>query len=1023
MSTLQLKPSYKVVQAYYDEINKLGELDIFTEVSVSPAFASLLRYSARQFEWTLVEQFRMRRNGKSIRVDGALLDKFKLVHGVWEAKDSKHDLAAAIKQKFAAGYPKDNILFQAPDHIILWQDGQCVFDDDVSKPEQLVEAVKLFFEYEPPAFEQWQRAVEEFKVKVPELAAALLELIEKERRTNKQFVRAFADFTELCKSAINPNLSIQAVEEMLIQHLLTERIFRKVFDNPDFVERNIVAREIEKVIQALTSHYFSRHEFLKKLDRFYGAIEATAATIDDYSQKQAFLNTVYENFFQGFSVKIADTHGIVYTPQPVVNFMVKSVEDILQKEFGRSLSDKGVHILDPFVGTGNFIIRIMREIKKTALPYKYRNELHCNEVMLLPYYIASMNIEHAYYELTNDYKTFDGICLVDTFELAEERQTSLFTTENTERVDRQKETPIFVIIANPPYNAGQVNENDNNKSRKYPVIDKRVAETYVRDSKATNKNALSDVYVKAIRWASDRITQSGEGIVSFVSRNSFIDEIAFDGARKHLGQDFDSIYVLDLGGNVRKNPKLSGTTHNVFGIQVGVSISLFVKKKSPVKKRRGDIYYARIDEFWRKEQKYDFLDETENHGGVDWREIKPDSNNTWLTEELQDDFGAFLPLGTKEVKARDGEAIFKIFSNGVKTNRDAWAYNFSPDEVSRNICRTIETYNEHVLKWTQISPRPRVDDFVLKDDATIAWSRDLKLDLQREKYAEFAKSKIRHALYRPFIKESLYFDKVLNEEVYQFHHILPSLQCEMENRVICVNRTTEKPFSCLATDMIPDLVMTGGFGSPTQCFPLYTYEEDGSTRRDNITLWAMVQFKQHYKDESITELDIFYYVYGILHYPQYREKYAANLRRELPRIPFAPDFRGFAGAGERLAELHVNYEEQEEYPLEMVENEEVPLDWRVEKMKLSKDRTQIIYNDFLTLAGIPAKVFEYRLGNRSALEWIVDQYRIKTDKRSGIVNDPYRPDDPQYIVRLIKKVVTVSLETVKIVEGLPELEG
>ena len=341
---------------------------------------------------------------------------------------------------------------------------------------------------------------------------------------------------------------------------------------------NIIAHEIDKVIQALTSQSFSREGFLTKLDRFYHAIEATAAAIDEYSQKQSFLNTVYERFFQGFSVKVADTHGIVYTPQPIVDFMVRSVDHLLSYEFGRSLGDPGVHILDPFVGTGNFIMRTMREIPKTRLEAKYAAELHCNEVMLLPYYIASMNIEHAYFEATGTYKPFEGICLVDTFELAEAKQPSLFAQANLERVERQRKTPIFVIIGNPPYNAKQLNENDNNKNRKYPVIDARVSETYAKDSKATNKNALSDMYVKAIRWASDRIIKNQEGIVAFVSNNSFADQIAFDGLRKHLAQDFDEIYVLDLGGNVRQNPKLSGTTHNVFGIQVGVSISFFIRK-------------------------------------------------------------------------------------------------------------------------------------------------------------------------------------------------------------------------------------------------------------------------------------------------------------------------------------------------------------------------------------------------------------------------------------------------------------
>ena len=556
--------------------------------------------------WTLAEKSPLKRGQRTIYPDGALFDNFRLVMGTGKQKIPRTILLRRSGRN-SQGYPRDNILFQAPERAILWQNGNQILDEDITEPGRLIEVLKAFFAYQPPAFERWERAVEEFKAVIPELAAGVLKLIEAERTTNRKFIQAFEGFMALCREAINPNLSTQAVEEMLIQHLLTERIFRRVFNNPDFAERNIIAREIEKIIQVLTASYFSRQDFLRSLDRFYGALEATADTIDDYSQKQTFLNTVYEKFFQGFSVKVADTHGIVYTPQPIVDFMVRSVEDILQREFGRSLSSKGVHILDPFVGTGNFIMRIMREMKKTALEYKFKNEIHCNEVMLLPYYIASMNIEHEYYELTGSYEPFEGICLVDTFELAEDKQISLFTTENTQRVNRQRNTPIFVIIGNPPYNAGQINENDNNKNRKYPTIDNRVSETYGKDSTATLVRKLNDPYVKAIRWASDRI--GNEGIVAFVTNNSFVNEITFDGMRRHLEQDFNTIYVLDLGGNVRKNPKLSGTTHNVFGIQVGVSINLFVKKQNGLSKRDTKIYYATTDQYWRKGQKYEFLDE------------------------------------------------------------------------------------------------------------------------------------------------------------------------------------------------------------------------------------------------------------------------------------------------------------------------------------------------------------------------------------------------------------------------------
>src|SRR6185503_16226745 len=633
MEKLNLKPNHKPVLAYYDALGKFTQIGISHETAVRSAFQTLLEACCRQFSWMLVPEWEIKRpKQRPVRIDGATVDAFRLAHGYWEAKDEHDDLQKEVKKKFAVGYPKDNIIFQAPERAILFQNGKQVLDEDISKANNLVESLSLFFEYLPPAYEQWEDAVEHFQTEVPKLAEAVKELIERERKTNQRFIQAFADFYQLCRDSINPNLSELAVEEMLIQHLLTERIFRTVFHNPDFTRRNVIAVEIEKVINALTSRAFSRGAFLKSLDHFYKAIETTAATIEDYSQKQHFLNAVYEKFFQGFSIKVADTHGIVYTPQPIVNVMVKSVEEILQKEFGKSLSSRDVHILDPFVGTGNFLVRVMREIKRTSLEYKYKNELHCNEVMLLPYYIASMNIEHEHFDLTGSYEPFEGICFVDTFELAEAHQASFsfMSPENTQRVERQKQSPITVIIGNPPYNSNQVNENDNNKNRKYKVMDKRVSETYAKDSKARLLNKLSDPYAKAVRWASDRI--GDEGIVAFVTNNSFVDQIAFDGMRTHLEQDFDEIYIVDLGGNIRKNPKLSGTTHNVFGIQVGVSINLFIRKKRRSESAR--ISYARVDEFWRKEEKYRYLEEKQHRSNIEWQRIEPDEKHTWLTEGM-----------------------------------------------------------------------------------------------------------------------------------------------------------------------------------------------------------------------------------------------------------------------------------------------------------------------------------------------------------------------------------------------------
>ncbi len=1020
MPMLELKPAHKPVQNYYAALRQFEELGVRHESAVRSAFQSLLAHCARQHDWTLVPEWEIRRQRRMpLRVDGALVDNFRLTHGFWEAKDIHDDLRREVRRKFEAGYPRDNILFQTPRRALLYQNDTLAIDADLTRPQALIDTLALLFSYTAPAYDQWERAVSEFQERVPELARGLVEIIERERKTNQRFIRAFADFSSLARRSINPNLADAAVEEMLIQHLLTERLFRTIFNNSDFARRNIIAAEIEKVIDALTSQSFSRADFLKKLDRFYIAIEQAAATISDFSQKQQFLNTVYEKFFQGFCIKVADTHGIVYTPPSIVRFMVKSVAEILEKEFGKTLGSKGVHILDPFVGTGNFIVHLMREIPQSALPYKFANELHANEIMLLPYYIASMNIEHEFYEVTGKYEAFEGICLVDTFEMAEAKQMEMFTEANTARVKRQKESPIFVVIGNPPYNAWQTNENDNNKNRKYPFIERRVAETYARASKATNKNALSDPYVKALRWASDRI--AGDGIVAFVTNSGFVDGFASDGMRKHLEEDFDAIYILDLGGNVRKNPKLSGTIHNVFGIQVGVSINILARNRAAKEQRSKEpnIYYAVIQTDWRREQKYGFLDRMESGANIQWQRIEPDNRHTWLRGGLDSEFDVFPPLGLKGRKESASKAIFASFSNGVKTNRDSWVINFSREELKRNVVRLIEAYNDTLLRWNnRLNRAAPIDDFVTYDGGSISWSRDLKLDLQRGNKAEFGDRKIRCALYRPFTTAWRFFDRIMNEEVYVFPSIFPTEAAERENLVIWLKVGMEIPVFALAVNRIPDILPQGG----SQCFPFYTYAEDGSDRRENITDWALEEFQAHYRDKIITKWDIFHYVYAVLHHPQYRERYAANLRRELPRIPYVPDFHGFAAAGKRLAELHVNYEQQPEYYWHRIENRKTPLSYRVEKMKLSKDKTSIVYNEFLTIAGIPPETHEYRLGNRSALEWLIDQYQVSTDKRSGITNDPNRLDDPEYIVRLIGQVITVSLETVKIVKNLPPLE-
>jgi predicted helicase len=1037
MALLTLKPTHKSVKAYYEVLAQFDKLGVKHEGAVRSAFQNLLEYCARQVGRTLVPEYQLKRKGgKPLEPDGAIVDSLSQVlqYGLWEAKDTDDDLEKEIKAKFKAGYPRDNILFQEPRRAILYQNRERLVDADLTKPEELIHVLDLFFGWRPPAFDVWERAVEEFKSRVQELGENLARLIRSERQTNIKYRTAFTGFLALCRAALNPNLSESAVEEMIVQHLLTERIFRKVFDVGDFMRRNVIAQEIEKVIEALTSRAFSRDTFVKNLEHFYIAIEQAAETISDFSEKQRFLNTVYERFFQGFCVKVADTHGIVYTPQPLSDFMAASVEHALETEFGLSLADRDVHIFDPFVGTGNFIVNLMRRISKSALPQKYREEMHCNEVMLLPYYVASMNIEHAFWEATGSYQAFEGICLVDTFETAEkeQREFDIFNEANTERVHRQREAAIKVIIANPPYNAGQVNENDNNKNRKYEEIDRRVRTTYGADSKATLVRKLSDPYVKAIRFAADRIGDAG--VVCYVNNDSFVAERSFDGMRKHLAQDFDSIYVLELGGNVRKNPTLSGTTHNVFGIQVGVSINLFIRlPRKAGAKRRAKIHYHAVPVDWQRGQKYDFLNKAGSIAGVKWRTLHPDDKDNWLTNKNDGEFADFVPLGSRQYKARSNlflPTIFREYSLGVSTNRDSVVYDFDRARLAKRVEQFTDDYNTELERWRKKAKPPKdrkelaqyVDDFVSYD--RVKWSETLKRHLVDRTEAVFDAAHICQSLYRPFTPMSLYYATPLVDRPGHFGRFFPTPKSRTDNIVLCVNLTVERPFACIATNLMPNLVATAGFGSATYCFPLYTYRDNGKRREENVPLFTLQHFQKHYRDKTITREHIFHYVYAMLHHPQYRGRYAENLKRELARVPLsgkAADFHEFAAAGRRLIDLHVHYEQQKAYPLKHVENPEAPLDWRVDAMKLTKDRSAIRYNDFLTLAGVPQEAFDYRLGNRSALEWVIDQYRVGRDEHGNIVSDPNRDDDEEYIVRLVGQVITVSLETTKIAASLPAL--
>lgn len=1034
--TLKLKPSHKEIREYYAAVRDLQANKQAHEGAVAPHFAKLLRACLSQYgNLELVEQYQIqievKGEEKSLRADGALVDKQSktLLYGIWEAKDSKDNLEKEVQKKFKAGYPADNILFQSPKHVILYQQGDEVLNESIENaPDKLIYCLERFLEYRPPVYKQWEKASLAFKDKVKSLGDALVEIVRKELKENKSFREAFENFSKSCRSVINPNLADDAIVEMLVQHLLTERLFRTVFKNPDFVSRNVIANEIEKVITALTSRSFSRTEFLKSLDHFYFAIEETAATIHKYEAKQNFLNVIYENFFQGFAVKVADTHGIVYTPQPIVNFMVNSVQEILKQEFKLTLASHGVHVLDPFTGTGNFILRIMREINAFDLEHKYANELHCNEIMLLPYYIASMNIEHMYYERVKQYQSFKGICLVDTFELAEPKQGdfNFFVPENTERVNAQKAAPIFVIIGNPPYNVGQQNENDNNRNRKYPHLDGIIADTYAKESKATLKSSLSDAYIKAFAWATERLEKQDNGVIAFVTNNGFLDGIATDGMRKHLGESFSKIYHVDLKGNARTSgERRRQEGGNVFNDQIRVGVGItFLVKCAQAEKKPADIFIYKIDDYLKAEEKQTLLSILHDISKVAFKQAQVDKRYMWHTGDIASDFETFTSIGSKDGKATKNQAedvIFKVYSRGIATNGDAYIYNHNCEYLSDIAQGMVENFKSETDRWKRSGQKEDLDSleaFLKVDEHVLKWIRHTKRCLLRRQEASFNAEKIRRSLYRPYCVQYCYFDKMFSEDFYQFPKIFPIPVTEEENRVICLSGVgSNKPFHCLTVKLIPCLDSL----EKTQCFPFYTYDETGSHRQENITEWALKDYQSHYADEKISKWDIFYYVYGLLHHQGYRDKYAANLKRELPRIPQLKDFWKISHAGKKLAELHVNYEAQPEYSLDVVVHEE-PLNWQVEKMRFNKEKTAIKYNDSLTLSGIPSEALEYKLGNRSALDWVIEQYQVSTDKRSGITNDPNNREDERYIIRLIRKIVTVSVETVKLMKELNECE-
>jgi predicted helicase len=818
----ELAPGDPIVKTYLKDLQHLKDQLVVHELGLKGPFQNLLDKAAKRRGWTLVPELSTYSGGKRVVPDGTVRDEYRLARGWWEAKDTSDHLAAEIQKKLKAGYPARNTIFEDTQIAVLYQDRCEAGEFSLAEPVNIADLLNRFLSHDESHEREFERAMQEFKSRIPDLAQSLGEHIKEAHAKNRKFRAAFAEFVTLCRSSLNPDLSDANVDEMLIQHLLTVRLMQKLFRNQQFTTRNVIASQVQTVVDALASSSFSTDEFLQKLDPYYKAIEREGADLGHFTEKQDFLNSVYEQFFQRYSPNVADTHGIVYTPREIVDYMCNSVEQALRDEFGYTLASPEVVILDPCTGTGNFIINLINRMPGKALAEAYQNRLFANEVMLLPYYVASLNIEHAYYERMGQYEAFPGLCFVDTLDMAEAQQGALFTAANTERVEREKEAAVTVIIGNPPYNVGQKSENDNNKKRKYKVVDGRVHETYARDSKASSTSKLDDAYVKFFRWAADRLG-GRDGIVCFVSNNGFIDQTAFDGMRKHLLRDFDRIDHLDLHGNVRRNPKLSGTTHNVFGIQVGVGITLAVRKKNASSRLR----YYRVPEMWRKGEKLELLTKRD----ITWKVLAPDSHESWLVPEHAEEYGRSLAITD----------MFGLWTLGVGTNRDSVVYDWDRETLRARILKFIDAYNTEVHRH-KANPEADWPD-------NVKWSRDLKQDAIRGRLAEFDEGKIRLALYRPFTKQFLFFDRILNEEVYQWLRI--------NGDVIWVKTGAEWPFFALLSEIICDRLPQGG----SQCFP-FSHLKDA----------AVDQFRQHYSKGSITKEDVFHYLYALLHHPDYRER-------------------------------------------------------------------------------------------------------------------------------------------------------
>ena len=865
-------------------------------------------------------------------------------------------------------------------------------------------------------------------------------ILENPEYTNEK--ATFEAFAAELRDDLNDSITDGEIVEMLAQHLVTKPVFDALFDQYSFASHNPISKAMQGVLDALHEHHLTKEA--DTLERFYSSVRQRAAGIDNAQGKQKIIVELYDKFFRNAFPKMTERLGIVYTPVEVVDFILHSVNHLLKQEFGQTLGSKGVHIIDPFTGTGTFITRLIQSglIKPDELAHKYQNEIHCNELVLLAYYIAAINIEAAYHdEVLDEYTPFEGICLTDTFQMYEKEDlVDTLLVDNSARRKRQKELNIRVIVGNPPYSVGQGDANDGNKNVSYTVLDKNIESTYAVRSSARLTKSLYDSYIRAIRWATDRVGDAG--IIGFVTNAGFLESNSADGLRKCLADEFSSLYIFHLRGNQRTSGETSRKEGGkIFGSGSRAPIAISILVKNPDAQACGQIYFHDIGDYLSREQKLEKIADYASVQGIEqWQKIVPDEHGDWLNQR-DNSFSDHIVLGDK---GKSEASIFSEYSSGVKTNRDAWCYNYSDISLAENIKRMIENYNCEVDRFS--GDKKNATLAIDRNPESISWSDDLVSELVKGRKLEFNERAIVPALYRPFSKCWLYFDKKLNNSIYKIPVIYPA--SSVENLTICIpGKGGDKGFSALISNLPHDLNLAPGMGG-YQGFPLYLYDgaaraskndlfdepiEGDMRRRDAITDVGLAHFQAAYPGEQISKEDLFYYVYGILHSRDYRELYADNLSKELPRIPAVKkgtDFWAFSKAGRALAGLHLNYETVEPYPLTIeTKSTLTDADYHVEKMKFAKkgDKTTVIYNQRITLKGIPEAAWDYVVNGKSALDWVMERQAVRPDKASGIVNDAndwavQTMGNPKYPLELFQRVVTVSLKTQDIVNGLPALD-